>query len=297
MASDKLFTCIGRCATARPGSAFRHNPQGARIRICKACEKANRLEMNRRKRGALKRCRLCPDHCALKPRTAEFFHRRRRSPDGLNDVCKVCHTAEQARWRHTPTGKARMRAYRQLLKPNRRRQSRDPAYKAKRRSWRKPVENIHKKALTAIGGAIKYGRLVRPKECQKRGCRRKHPWAFVKDYLHPFDGLRWFCGLHHYEERNAARIAEEEAERQRDERLDEKAHRVVSAYGATYGDARNLVCDRSEWREFHEEHKAALAAERWPEPSWARLGADEKPAGSALTMAQITGSELVRRWG
>ncbi len=126
----------------------------------------------------MKKCSKCKIEKRLKA-----FSKNRCMKDGLHNECKLCKAERDCKYQQTPEGKANhLRACRKHRKT-----------KASKESYRKyRLDNPEKaKARSAVSGAIRSGRLVRPDFCE--GCfQEKFVHGHHSDYDKYLD-VDWLC--------------------------------------------------------------------------------------------------------
>lgn len=133
----------------------------------------------------MKLCSKCGDRKPL----GEFYASKTNA-DGLLGYCKSCRRAQViARSRSNPAVQAydRFRAKR----PERKAHARQVTIK-----WRRENPEAYR-AQTAVGNAIRDGRLAKGEVCEQEGCERTDVHAHHDDYTKPLE-VRWMCPLHHH---------------------------------------------------------------------------------------------------
>lgn len=133
----------------------------------------------------MKSCTECGEHKAL-----DEFYALGANRSGRMGKCKVCWRAQvRERRRTNPAVQAYDRA-----------RAKTPARKAHARAivikWRREHPEAYK-AETAVGNAIRDGRLDKGAACQVAGCDRTDVHAHHHDYSKPLE-VKWFCPLHHH---------------------------------------------------------------------------------------------------
>lgn len=133
----------------------------------------------------MKLCSQCGEH---KPRTE--FYANKSCADRLMGKCKVCWRAQvRERRRTNPAVQAYDR--KRAKTPERRAHSRAVVIR-----WRRENPEAYR-AETAVGNAIRDGRLAKGEVCEHEGCGRGDVHAHHEDYSKPLE-VSWLCPLHHH---------------------------------------------------------------------------------------------------
>lgn len=127
-------------------------------------------------------CRECSQ-----PKSADEFY---KAGGRLMKKCKVCWGAQvKKRRRENPAVQAYDRARYQL--PHRKALGRANTIK-----YRRDNPEAYR-AQTAVGNAIRDGKLAKGEACEVPGCVRTDVHAHHEDYSKPLE-VRWLCPLHHH---------------------------------------------------------------------------------------------------
>ena len=129
---------------------------------------------------ATKRCTRCGSY-----RSLAGFQVRRASHDGLTASCKPCLGAyDKSRYQTQPQVRARHRRYAKT-------EAGRCAAIAAKAAWdrRNPRK---RQASTAVGNAVRGGRLIKPDHCEACGVCPARLHGHHDDYAKPLD-VRWLC--------------------------------------------------------------------------------------------------------
>lgn len=132
--------------------------------------------------------KVCKGCGKVKPRTA--FYATKGMADGLASKCKDCvKTYQRERRRTNP-----------WVQEYDRDRAKEPHRKAAARAvtirWREKYPERYQ-AQTAVGNAIRDGKLEKGEICEIQGCARTDVHAHHEDYSKPLE-VRWLCPLHHH---------------------------------------------------------------------------------------------------
>lgn len=134
------------------------------------------------------------------------FYRHSKMADGHLNKCKQC-TKSDVRERRFGEARERILAYdRERASLEHRRELRQKTVK----SWAE-ADPLRKAAHSALGGAVRSGRIARVLACQVPGCGKK-PEAHHWDYSRPLSVL-WLCPSHHKQLHATHRLINSHAER------------------------------------------------------------------------------------
>jgi hypothetical protein len=121
---------------------------------------------------------------------SEEFYPHPTTRDRLSGICKDCRRDQvKARRKMNPAVQAYDRERAKL-----------PHNRARRRAvmikWRADHPEAYK-AQTAVGNAIRDGKLTKGEKCEVEGCERTDVHAHHEDYAKPLE-VNWLCPLHHH---------------------------------------------------------------------------------------------------
>ena len=120
---------------------------------------------------------------------ASRFQRRAASNDGLTASCKPCLSRyDIERYRSHPQVRARHRAYART-------EVGKESINRSRKAWVR-MNPVKYRAITALGNAVRDGRLDKPKDCEKCGEEPRILHGHHDDYAKPLE-VRWLCSKCH----------------------------------------------------------------------------------------------------
>lgn len=133
----------------------------------------------------MKACICCGE---IKP--PEDFYKHAQMADGRLNKCKECCKAQERERRRTnPAVQAYDRERAKL--PHRKAAARQVTIR-----WREENPEAYR-AQTAVGNAIRDGKLAKGEICEAEGCFRTDVHAHHHDYSKPLE-VTWKCPLHHH---------------------------------------------------------------------------------------------------